>query len=131
VEKIVLVHQDGSRRRKVVVIDDDVIIRELVSLHLRNAGYEVFAAEDAVAGGHAILRETPDVIICDVEMPYLNGYEFVAALKTHATTRNIPVVFLSSREDVDEHAARLGAAAYLRKPLTSERLLEVVDLYAG
>ena len=106
-------------------------MRELLTLHLRNAGYEVFAAEDAVAGGHAILRETPDLIICDVEMPYLNGYEFVAALKTHATTRNIPVVFLTCRQDVDEHAARLGAAAYLRKPLTSERLLEVVDLYAG
>jgi CheY-like chemotaxis protein len=131
VEKIVPVDQDPSRRRKVVVIDDDLFMRELVSLHLRNAGYEVFAAEDAVAGGHAILRETPDVIICDVEMPYLNGYEFVAALKTHAITKNIPVVFLTSREDVDEYAGKLGAAAYLRKPLTSERLLEVVDLYAA
>src|SRR3954453_5696698 len=101
------IDQDPPVGRKVVVIDDDLIMRELISLHLRNAGYEVFAAEDAVAGGHTILREIPAVIICDVEMPYLNGYEFVAALKTDAITRNIPVVFLTSREDVDEHAAKL------------------------
>src|SRR3954463_8864178 len=109
---MVAIDQEPPRRRKVVVIDDDLFMRELVSLHLRNAGYEVFAAEDAVAGGHAILHETPDLIICDVEMPYLNGYDFGAALKTDATTRNIPVVFLTCRQDVDKPAARLGAAAY-------------------
>src|SRR3954451_9271227 len=87
---MVPIDQEPSRRRKVVVIDDDLCMRELLTLHLRNAGYEVFAAEDAVAGGHAILRETPDVIICDVEMPYLNGYEFVAALKTHGNYQKYP-----------------------------------------
>ena len=116
------------RRGRVIVIEDDQSMRDLVALHLRNNGYEVAVAEDAVEGGHLILRRAPDLILCDVEMPYLDGYEFVAALKAHPTTRDIPVVFLTVREDVAEKAARLGAAAYLRKPLTVDRLLEVVGL---
>jgi len=113
------------------VIDDDPCIRELVALHLGDVGYKVLPAEDAVAGGYLILRETPDLVVCDVEMPYLNGYDFVAALKTHTATKDIPIVFLTVRDDVDEYAAKLGAAAYLRKPLTKDRLLAIVSLYTG
>lgn len=120
-----------QRRARVVVIDDDLFIRDLVSIHLRNAGHEVHAAADAVEGGHTILRIKPDLVLCDVEMPYLNGYDLVAALKTDKATADIPVVFLSVREDLPTQAARLGAAAYLRKPVRSDRLLEVVEMYAG
>ena len=94
-----------------------------------NAGYEVVAAEDVISGGQAILRAPTDLILCDVELPYLDGYEFVAALKQDEQTRDIPVVFLTGRDDIDEHAARLGAAAYLRKPLMVDRLLDIVSLY--
>ena len=114
---------------RIVLIEDDRSMRELVALHLRNAGYEVVAAEDAVDGGRAILDARPDLILCDVELPYLDGYEFVAALKNDEQTRHIPVVFLTVREDVDGQAARLGAAAFLRKPLIADRLLEVVSRY--
>lgn len=118
-------------RAKIAVIDDDRIIRDLVALHLRNEGYEVICAADAIDGGHMILAHTPDLIVCDVEMPYLNGYELAAALKADPTTKHIPVVFLTANDDVEEKAARLGAAAYLRKPLTSDRLLRVVGLLAA
>jgi len=116
---------------RIVLIEDDRSMRELVALHLRNAGYEVEAAEDVIAGGHAILRAPPDLLLCDVELPYLNGYDFVATLKEDDATRHIPVVFMSVREDVDEHAKRLGAAGYLRKPLIVDRLLDVVSRYVG
>jgi len=122
--------QPQRRPGRIVVIDDDFVLRQLLDLHLRNAGYEVLSAEDAVDGGHLILRTLPDLIICDVEMPYLNGYEFVAALKTHDTTRDIPIVFLTSQEDVEGLTARLGAVAHLMKPVRADRLLEVVALYA-
>lgn len=120
----------GWRRGRVVVIDDDRSMRELVALHLRNDGYEVSVAEDAVAGGHMVLSKSPDLIICDIEMPYLNGLEFVAALKTHPTTKGIPVVVLTARDDAEEKAATVGAAAYLRKPLLADKLLRVVARYA-
>jgi CheY-like chemotaxis protein len=116
--------QRGSGR--IVVIDDDEVMRMLLDMHLRNAGYEVFAAEDAVDGGHLVIRTLPDLIICDVDMPYLNGYDFVAALRTHDTTRDIPIVFLTSLEDRDGLTTRLGAVAHLTKPVRADRLLEVV-----
>ena len=122
--------QPRHRPGRIVVIDDDGVMRQLLDMHLRNAGYEVFSAEDAVDGGHLILRTLPDLIICDVDMPYLNGYEFVAALKTHDTTRAIPIVFLTSNEDLDGLTGRLGAVAHLTKPVRADRLLEVVALYA-
>jgi CheY-like chemotaxis protein len=118
-------------RGRVIVIDDDAVMRELIVLHLRNADYDVVAAPDAVEGGRAILENPPDLIVCDVDMPYMNGYELVAALKTHATTKDIPVVFLTVRDDVSEKATKLGAVAYLRKPLTADRLLDVISMYVG
>jgi CheY-like chemotaxis protein len=119
------------RPRRIVVIDDDEVLLTLLDMHLRNAGYEVFAAEDAVDGGHLVIRTLPDLIICDVDMPYLNGYDFVAALKTHDTTRNIPIVFLTSNEDMDGLTTRLGAAAHLTKPVRADRLLEVVGRFTA
>jgi len=115
---------------RIVVVDDDQVMRTLLDMHLRNAGYEVFMAEDAVEGGHLIMEILPDLIICDVDMPYLNGYEFVAALKSHDTTRSIPVVFLTSNEDLEGSTSRLGAAAHLTKPVRADRLLEVVERFA-
>src|SRR3954447_1109479 len=116
---------------KVVVIDDDESMRELLKLHLRNGGYEPFAAEDAIVGGHMILAKRPSLIICDVDMPYMSGFEFVAALKADPETRHIPVVFLSVHDDVADQAGKLGAEAYLRKPVSVDKLLEVVGLLSA
>jgi CheY-like chemotaxis protein len=116
-------------RARVLVIDDDESVRELLRLHLSNAGYDVVLAEDAVVAGYLILQHAPELIILDVNMPYMDGYQFAAALKADPEIRKIPVIFLSSREDVGEHARRLGAVAHLSKPLLAARLLEVVALY--
>jgi two-component system, chemotaxis family, chemotaxis protein CheY len=113
---------------KVLVIDDARTVRELLKLHLSNAGYDVLAAEDALAGGRMVLAHAPDLIIVDVNMPYMNGYELVEALKADAATRDIPVVFLSSNADLPERSKELGAAAYLPKPVSADRLLDVVRL---
>src|SRR5690242_9248789 len=106
-----------DRRPKIVVIDDDVLIRTLLKLHLGNAGYGVLVAEDAVVGGHLVIQKAPDLVICDVQMPYMDGYEFVAALKGDPQTEQIPVIFLSSEDDIADKARTLGAVAYLRKPV--------------
>jgi CheY-like chemotaxis protein len=113
------------RRSKIAVIDDDRLIRYLLDLHLRKAGYEVFAAEDAVAGARMVLEHAPDLILCDVEMPYMNGYDFVVALRADPATQAIPVVFLTVKDDIDHRARQLGAG-YLRKPITVDELLLTV-----
>ena len=110
----------------VLVIDDDRAIRELLSLHLANRGYQVAVAEDAIVGGKLALATRPQLIIIDVNMPYLDGPEFVAALKGDPETKDIPVVFLTSDADVADRAGRLGAVACLTKPIMADRLLDVV-----
>ena len=119
----------APRSARVAVIDDDRFIRYLLGLHLRNAGYEVFDAEDAVAGGRIILECTPDVILCDVDMPFMDGYEFVSALRADPATRHIPVIFLTVNQTLGESAKRLGAA-HLVKPVMADELLRTVAQFA-
>ncbi len=107
------------------------MIRELVQLHLVNAGYEVLLAEDPVVAGHLVVKSSPALILIDVNMPYMNGYEFIAALRADPHTRDIPVVFITSDEDVVDRSRQLGAVAYLQKPVRADRLLEVVAATCG
>ena len=111
---------------KILVLDDEAMIRGLLKLHLGNAGYDILEAEDAIVGGHLVIACAPDLIICDVDMPYMDGYQFVSALKSDPTTSEIPVVFLTTDGNVADHAKRLGAAAYLNKPVMADRLVRVV-----
>ena len=102
------------------------MIRELVRLHLQNADYDVLLAEDAVEAGRLIVESAPALILIDVNMPYMDGYDFTAALKKDPATRHIPVVFITADEDVAQRSRQLGALAYLAKPVRADRLLEVV-----
>lgn len=118
-------------RSRILAIDDDPSLLELVRLHLENAGYEVLLAADGIDGGRLALSAAPDLVLVDVQMPWLSGYDLVEALKADPATRHIPVVFMTSDEAVDERSGKLGAEAYLRKPVNAERLLEVIALFAG
>ena len=119
----------AARKAKVAVIDDDRFIRYLLDLHLRKAGYEVFAAEDAVAGGRVVVESKPDVILCDVDMPFMNCYEFVSALRADPTTRHIPVIFLTVNQTLGDQANGLGAG-HLVKPVMADELLRTVAQFA-
>ena len=115
--------------KRIAVIDDDRFIRYLLDLHLRKAGYEVFAAEDAVAAGRVVVDHKPDVILCDVDMPFMDGYEFVSALRADPATRHIPVIFLTVNQSVGERAKQLGAG-HLMKPVMADELLRAVARFA-
>jgi CheY-like chemotaxis protein len=113
--------------KKILVVDHDRSIRELLRLHLSNAGYEALVAEDVVVAGGVILNCVPDLMIVEVDMPFMNGIEFVATLKADSRTRDIPVVFIGSNAEFDDLARGLGAVAFLTKPVYADRLLEIVD----
>lgn len=121
----------GRQQIRILVIDDDQSIRELVNFHLKNAGYDVRLAEDAIEAGKIVLESPPALILIDVNMPYMNGYEFAGALKADPATRDIPVVFVTVDEEVAIRSQELGAVAYLRKPVRADRLLDVVRLFAA
>jgi CheY-like chemotaxis protein len=114
-----------TRKGKIAVIDDDGLIRYLLDLHLRAAGYEVFTAEDAVVGARLVVERVPDLILCDIDMPYMDGYDFVAALRADPATLHIPVIFLTVTARLDPRAQHLGAA-HLVKPVTAAELLRTV-----
>ena len=118
-----------ARKTKIAVVDDDRFIRYLLDLHLRKAGYDVFAAEDAVAAGRVILQCTPDLILCDVDMPFMDGYEFVTALRADPATCHIPVIFLTVSKTLEERAKPL-VVAHLVKPVTADELLRTVAQFA-
>jgi DNA-binding response OmpR family regulator len=111
---------------RILVVDDDENIRELLRLHLTAAGYEVELAADAIVAGYRVLKSPPDLIITDISMPHMDGFEFVAALRADATLPRVPVIFLTSVEDGDARGRDLGAVGYVLKPVRSDRLLSLV-----
>jgi CheY-like chemotaxis protein len=110
----------------ILVVDDDANVRELLKLHLSAAGYEVHAANDAIAAGYHVLRNPPDLILCDVNMPHMDGFEFVSALKADTSIPAIPVIFLTTFEEGDDRGKELGVVGYLTKPIRADRLLALV-----
>jgi CheY-like chemotaxis protein len=110
----------------ILVVDDDEGIRELLRLHLDAAGYEVHVVSDAIAGGYLVLRTRPDLIICDVNMPHMDGFEFIGALKADRSIPDIPVIFLTSFDEGDHRGKELGVVGYLTKPIRADRLLSLV-----
>jgi DNA-binding response OmpR family regulator len=119
---------DDSKTR-ILIIDDDVGFLDLLRIHLSAAGYEVQVAEDGVTGGRALLAQTPDLIVSDVNMPFLDGFELLSLMRSDASTASIPVILLSGRSDGDTmaKAVELGAADFLTKPVTRDQLLESVE----
>ena len=110
----------------ILVIDDDESMRDLLRLHLAAAGYDVEVAADAIAAGYMVLRNPPDLIITDVNMPHLDGFEFIEALRSDKTLPRIPVIFLTSVEEGDHRGKSLGAVGYVTKPVRADKLLSLV-----
>ncbi|MHB8667398.1 MAG: response regulator [Burkholderiales bacterium] len=115
-------------KARILVIDDDPFIRSLLHAHLSHAGYAVELAEDAVEGGKALLRAKFDLVLCDIDMPFMSGLELVTLLRASEETASVPVVFASAHMDTKTlmEAQELGACGYLIKPFESEQLLEAV-----
>jgi CheY-like chemotaxis protein len=118
-----------GNKRRILLLEDSADLRMLLKRHLAGAGYDVLTAADAVEAGKLVVERSPHLIIADIQLPYMNGDEFVAALRADPAVRDIPVIFLSVDAQLEAHARRLGAVAYFDKSVSAERLLEVVDFY--
>lgn len=118
-----------STKTRILIIDDDIGFRDLLRIHLSSAGYQVQVADDGVTGGRALLAHPPDLIVSDVNMPFLDGFELLSLLRADAETAAIPVILLSGRSDGDTmaKAVELGAADFLTKPVTRDQLLESIE----
>ena len=113
-----------SERKKILVAEDEEDIRGLVAYSLRYAGYEVIEATDGQDALDRAATEVPDLILLDVRMPKMNGYEVCSSLKTRKATAKIPVIFLSARGQESEirKGLELGAVEYILKPFAPNEL---------
>jgi diguanylate cyclase (GGDEF)-like protein len=109
----------------VLIADDSLVIRAVVRAHLEEKGYTVEEAVDGIAAVERCTAVRPDVVLLDIEMPGLDGYEVLARLKADPEVRDIPVVFLTSRSGMADVVAGLDAGAhdYLRKPFEPPELV--------
>ena len=113
---------------KILVTEDERDIRELIAFTLRFAGYEVVTAENGEEGVLMATQEKPDMILMDIRMPKLTGYEACARIKADPALADIPVVFLSAKGQEAEIRTGLeaGASEYLLKPFGPMELVERV-----
>ncbi len=118
---------------RVVLIDDDPDLRKLVQLTLEfTAGWEVTAAADGAEGLEAVRTVKPDVAVVDVMMPGMDGYEVCQRLKNDPETKDIPVVFLTARKELNEKRAdEVGAQGVIVKPFEPDRLAEQLRELCG
>ncbi len=114
-----------SRPKSVLVVDDDPNIRSLLQQEFVEAGYTVRLAEDGRQALARIREEAPGIVILDVMMPEMNGFDVAAVLKNDPATMDIPIIILSIVED-KERGFRLGVDRYLTKPINTKALFEEV-----
>ncbi len=124
----VATHQ--PRDKSILVVDDDSNIRSLLQQELTEAGYVVRLAEDGRKALTLIREETPGLVILDVMMPEMNGFDVAAVLKNDPVTMDIPIIILSIVED-KERGFRLGVDRYLTKPIDTASLFREVDTLLG
>jgi DNA-binding response OmpR family regulator len=118
---------------KILVAEDEKDIRELIVFSLQFAGFEVAAAVDGIDAVEKALAFGPDLIMMDVRMPRMTGYEACAKMKTMAETKDIPVVILSAKGQESEIQTGLNAGAYeyILKPFAPDELIQRVKDILG
>ena len=115
--------------KKILVIEDEQIIRENILKLLKAEGFDVTGAENGAQGLNAAVSNLPDVIICDVMMPELDGYGVLMALRSNPVTATLPFVFLTGKAERSEmrQGMELGADDYLTKPFTKAELVGAIS----
>lgn len=112
----------SDKIKNILVVDDEPHIRELLRQELEAEGYLIRTAQDGIEALHLVKELPPDLIILDVMMPNINGFDLAAVLKNNPATMNIPTIILSIIQD-KERGYRLGVDRYLSKPINTELLL--------
>lgn len=110
----------------VLVVEDDFDSREMLRILLESEGYPVLSAADGREALQQLSAASPCLIILDLMMPGMNGWEFRAAQTQNPALAHIPVVVVSADGNVKDKATSLGVAGYLQKPVQFERLLDLV-----
>jgi DNA-binding response OmpR family regulator len=117
-----------SREPKILVVDDEEDVVTFIKRALVLEGMEVVTAFDGLSAFDTALEEEPDLIILDIMMPIMNGYEVCARLRTEDKTRDVPIILLSSAYTTDtvKQAKLAGGSGYIAKPFTPAELVSEI-----
>lgn len=117
----------------VMVVDDSLTMRKVLSRLLEREGYEVIVAKDGMEGIQKLQETLPDIILSDIEMPRMDGFEFSRNVRADARTAGIPIIIISSRtaEKHQNHAKELGVNAFLGKPVQDDELIAQITALVG
>ncbi len=118
-----------TRQRIVMVVDDSLTVRKVTDRHLRKHGIEVCLAKDGVDALEQLREVKPDVMLVDIEMPRMDGYELTSRMRSNPMTRHIPIIIITSRTGAKhkQKAMGLGANVYLTKPYQEEELVSTIE----
>jgi two-component system alkaline phosphatase synthesis response regulator PhoP len=115
--------------KKVLVVDDEIHIVHVVTIKLRNNGYEVISASDGAEAYELACGEKPDIIVTDYQMPVMTGLELIEKLRATEATKDTPVIMLTARSFSveDDKKEQLGISKFLSKPFSPKELLRDIE----
>jgi twitching motility two-component system response regulator PilH len=118
---------------RILIVDDSPSQLMGIRRIVEKLGHDVLTAEDGAAGVEAAKREIPDLILMDVVMPNLNGFQATRSISREPTTKHIPVILVTTKDqDTDRvWGMRQGAKAYITKPFSETELSELIGQYLG
>lgn len=125
------VHDSMPKNRKILVVDDSPTVRKLISGKLEKCGHEVVCAIDGVDALEKINELMPDLVLLDITMPRMDGYQVCKLIRNNETTKDVPVVMISGKDGFfDKVRGRMaGTTGYITKPFGPETLMKTVETY--
>jgi len=117
-----------TKTKKILIVDDEPDVLRILEKRLSSSGFEVSKAADGKSALQLVVKEKPDLVILDIDMPGMDGGEVAARMKDHETTRHIPVIFLSCLvTQKEENGNGVGDTVFMAKPYNPSRLLEEIQ----
>ena len=131
IEQQEIVQSQMSKNRKVLIVDDSATVRKLISSKLEKSGHEVVSAVDGIEALEKIKEFTPDLILLDINMPRMDGYQVCKLFRMHEATKDVPIVMISGNDGFfDKVRGRMaGTTGYITKPFGPETLMKTLETY--
>jgi twitching motility two-component system response regulator PilG len=122
---------DTDPGKTILVVDDSPVVRNLIAGKLQESGYNVLSAANGAEALAVISNATPDLVLLDIAMPKMDGYQVCENIRKNGATKNIPVVLISGKDGYyDENRAQMaGTSSYISKPFGPETLMKALETY--
>ena len=122
--------QEVRERPVVMVVDDSLTVRKITSKHLQKRGMDVMVAKDGIDAVEQLRDHVPDVMLVDIEMPRMDGYELTTRIRADENLKHIPIIMITSRAGSKhrQKAFELGVDMYMSKPYQEEELFNNIDI---